>query len=205
MACGVGVAAGGLALYAKQARALPLREVVELRRRIAQAQFGIEWQCPHPRAGAASELAQAVDRVVVVGRQHQAAAQVERVALGHQLHRGAGVGGEADLVLVGIGVEEVEDSATRRLEHGGRGARGVVLRVRIAEQRAVQDLALCRDLRGTVERTAGVVEIGDALLVESRELARPEFGEERLSQHPRRKPLRRFVPPRPPTIGVPPK
>ena len=127
------------------------------------------------RTGSARVLAQAVHRVVVVEREQQLAAGLERVGLCHELQRTARVRREDDAVLGRGRVEVSEHRVTGSLDELGRGQRGRVDRVRVAEHVLTQLLHVRAQLRFGVEPSAGVVEIDLVLHVESRVLGRPKL------------------------------
>src|SRR4029077_9453912 len=108
------------------------------------------------------------------GREYEGSAAVERIRLGHQLDRGAGVGGEADGVVV-AGVEGREPQAARGMDRARAGLRAGMLRMRIAEDRLREQAAVRGDLRVGVEAAARVVEVGERAGVEPRELAEAEI------------------------------
>ena len=141
---------------------------VDPQRRRGQRQVG-RFAARGPR-----ELADAVDRVVVVGGEEQAAAVTERVGLADQAQRRAGVGREHDVVLVGRGVQEPEDRVARRLREAGRGVAGRAGRVRIAEHAGAEQVLVFAELRFRVQGAARVVEVDLVELVEPRVLARPQ-------------------------------
>ena len=68
---------------------------VEDLERGARSQVAVQRYVAHRRTSAAGELTHSMHRVVVVGGEHAGAPRRERVALGDQLDRGAGVGAEA--------------------------------------------------------------------------------------------------------------
>ena len=91
--------------------------------RAVQAQVGIaHGQVCDRRAGRARELTDAVDRVVVVVGQQEAAAFMERVGLPDELERPTRVGREDDVVLGRIRREEHQDRCSRPFDRFGRSA-----------------------------------------------------------------------------------
>jgi hypothetical protein len=88
-------------------------------------------------AAGASELANPVDRVVVVEGEQEAIAGAERVGLTDQAQRSGRVWGEDRDVLVGRGAEESEHGRARLFDELGHCRRGRVERVRVAEDAAL--------------------------------------------------------------------
>ena len=82
---------------------------------------------------AACELADTVHRVVVVVGQEIGAAGAERIGLTHQSQSAGRVGHEDDLVLGLVGIEEAPQRGASLLGQLGRGQRGGVVGVRVAQ------------------------------------------------------------------------
>ena len=136
------------------------------------------------RACRARVLADAVHRVVVVDGKDAGVLRAEGITLRHELDRRGRVRREDDVVRGAVGVEELQNDVAHALDRLRARARRRRLRVRIAEDAAGQQGLLRADLRGAVQRAAGVVGVGVALLVEPREFAPAQLGER---QHPRRR------------------
>ena len=103
----------------------------------------------------------------------------ERIRLGHELDRGAGVGGEADVVRRFVDVEKAQQPSPRVVDDLGARARRRGVGVRIAEDAVAQKLVMRAKLRVAVQRAAGVVEIRVMLRVEPAELAVAQLVEKR--------------------------
>src|SRR4029077_18752792 len=86
------------------------------------------------------ELPNAVDRVVVVGRQQISASGRKWKRLADQLAGAARVGGEDDHVLIRRGVQEGQHRATRPLGEVGGGSRGGAVRMRVPECPGAKEL-----------------------------------------------------------------
>ena len=131
----------------------------------------------HLRPAAAGELADPVDRVVVVGRQGERATRAEPVRLPDEAQRSGRVGGEDAQELVGRGVEVVADRPSTSLDELGRGARRRVLGVRVTEHLAAQQRGVGVQLARRVQAAAGVIEVHLAGGVEAAVLGVAELGE----------------------------
>src|SRR6476659_8412585 len=81
-----------------------------------QPQFVVERCVLNGRAASARHLANAVHRVVVVGRQYEARPGSERECFADQSHCSARVRRKYNVVLSWIGVEELERLAPRVLD-----------------------------------------------------------------------------------------
>ncbi len=123
----------------------------------------------------AGELADAVHRVVVVVRQQEAPAGLERIGLADQLQRPARVGRENDAVLVRVGVEEREDRLARIGDEALGRLRRRIVGMRVAVHAVPQQLVVPPDLIQRVEAPAGVVEVHLAEPVEALVVARPQL------------------------------
>jgi hypothetical protein len=112
-----------------------------------------------------------------------------RIGFRHELDRTARVRREADDVVVAR-VECAKHVTARRVDCRRARARRRVLGMRVAEHAAEEQRSMRVDVRLGVERSAGVVEVRHAVRIEPRELALPQFGEERIGgrermgQHP---------------------
>ena len=126
------------------------------------------------RAPGAGELADAVDRVVVVGRQDEPAPVGERERLADELRRSAGVRGEDDRVLVGRGADEGQDRRPGAVGKIRGGPRRRVLGVGVAQDPVSEQREMLADLRLGVEARAGVVDVDLAGAVEAAVLAGPK-------------------------------
>ncbi len=118
------------------------------------------------RARGAGELANAVDRVVVVERQREAAARCEGIRLADELQCRRRVLREDDGVDVGRRVQELEDQAPRLLDERRGRNRAQAARMRVAEHAAGQQVGVLADLRLGVQTAAGVVEIDMPVAIE---------------------------------------
>jgi hypothetical protein len=67
------------------------------------------------------ELANAIDRIVVVDAQHVASIRRKRIRLCQQLQRAGGVGGKDGVVFVRRSVEIVQNLRARFLHQAGHG------------------------------------------------------------------------------------
>jgi hypothetical protein len=130
-------------------------------------------------AAGARELADPVNRVVVVERQQEAIAGTERIRLADQPQRTRRIGREDRHVLVRRGVEELQHGGTGTLAQLRARRRRRVDRVRIAEHLALQQPDVLVQLRGGEQPPAGVVEIHMAAVVEAAEVAGAQLVEPR--------------------------
>lgn len=110
-------------------------------------------------AAGKGEFADAVDGVVIVEGEEVTAALAEGVGFAHQFEGAAGIGGEDDDVLGGVGMEEAQDGFAGAIDAPGGGCRGGVGGMRVAENAGAQHLVLGVDLALGVESAAGVVEV----------------------------------------------
>ena len=129
------------------------------------------------RAPGAGELADAVDRIVVVEGEQEAIAGAERVGLADEPQRAGRVGREDRDVLLRGGFEELEHARSGALQHLGARSRGWVDRVRVAEHVLAQQRHVLDQLRLGVQPAAGVVEVDVAASVQAREVAAAELVE----------------------------
>ena len=142
---------------------------------IVDPQLGrAERHVPGGRAAGPGELPDAVDRVVIVGRQDQRGPRAERVGLPDQPARAGGVRGEDRRVLLRRRVEVREHRVPGPLDQLGRGGGGRVLRVRVPEAPAADPLGMRGQLRLGRQARAGVVEVDVPALVEVGVLGRPQ-------------------------------
>ena len=111
------------------------------------------------RAAGTNELADAVDRVVVVDRQQEAVAGVERVGLADQAQRAGRVGREDRDVLVRRRAEEGEHGRPGLLGERRARRRGRVDRVRVPEHAALEQPEVLTQLGVGVQAAARVVEV----------------------------------------------
>ena len=119
------------------------------------------------RALAPGELADALHRVVIISHQAEVAARLERITLPDQLQCSAGIGGENDRVLIGIGPEIAQYILSGLLHEMGRGQGGGVLGVGIAQHRVAEKGRVLPHQPIGIEPPARVVEIHMPLLVQS--------------------------------------
>ena len=139
----------------------------------------IRWPDRHvldARSGAAGDLADAVDRVVVVDREREDATGPEGVRIGDDLEAGRGVGREDAHVVVAGRAEERQDRSPRPLHLGRRRQRRRVGRVGIAEHARAQELGVGVDLRSGVQARSCVVEVRRPAGLQAPVLAAPELG-----------------------------
>ena len=148
-------------------------------RRAGDAQLGPrQRRIRHGGALGPGELAQAVDRIVVVGRHQQARTLCEGERFANQLQRARGIRREDRRVLV-AGIEVLQHRGPRALDAPRHLARTGAGRVRVAEDVVVQHLAVRTHLRRGMQAAAGVVEIDLPLGVEPAVLAGPQRIEKR--------------------------
>jgi hypothetical protein len=107
---------------------------------------------------------------VVVEGEQEAIAGAERVRLAHEMQRPGRVRREDRDVLRRGGPEEGEDRGAGGLDELGHRRRGRVLRVRVAEDAAPQQLDVLDELRLSVEPGPGVVEVDVPACVEPGEV-----------------------------------
>ncbi|MNC85050.1 hypothetical protein D3C83_06250 [compost metagenome] len=139
-----------------------------------EPQLGIrQRQVFDERSAGAGELADAVDRVVIVGAQEQPPARRERKALAHVL-QGARRIGRKDGGVVGAGVEPLEHGAARPFDDNRRRTRGTACGVRVPEYAAGEHRGVLTQLRFRVQARARVVEIQVAGRVETSVLGGPQ-------------------------------
>jgi hypothetical protein len=150
-----------------------------------QPQLVVEGCVADRRTGPTCVLPNAIQRIVVVGGEHESVAVVEGVAFRDQLCRGSRVRGEADGVSGGVDAEKREHRVTGVIEQHRASARRGVRRVWVAEDAAFEDGAVRFHERHRRETRPGVVEIHLPLLIEARELALPKGLETTRRQHPR--------------------
>ena len=112
----------------------------------------------HAGACPAGELADAVDRVVVVRAQQQSCARRKRIGLAHQFQGARRVQGEDRRVLAG-GVEVVQHGSTRLLDPARHFGRAGVDRMRIAKHLFAEHLRVLAHLRRRVQAAAGEVQV----------------------------------------------
>ena len=122
-------------------------------------------------AAGASELADPVDRVVVVEGQQEPVAGMERIRLADQPQRAGRVRGEDRHVLIRRRIEELQHRRAGALGELGARRRGRVDRVRVAEHAALQQPHVLAQLRLGEQPAAGVVEVHVAAAVKPREIA----------------------------------
>ena len=116
-----------------------------------------------------------VDRVVVVGRQHEPGPPPPRVRLGDQAAGAGRVGREDDGVFRRRGVEEAQHRFPRLLYQArGRARRGIV-RVRVAVAAGLQPRGVREQLRLRGKPGTRVVEVNVAALVQVGVLRRPQL------------------------------
>ena len=120
--------------------------------------------------GTTGVLTDPVDRVVVVGREHQWPVRTEREGLGHQADRSAGVRREDALVVIRIGGAEAEDRGSGPVDELAHRTRRRVVGVRVAEDAAQQPLGVVPHQRRRVETRTGVVQVDVTSVVETGEL-----------------------------------
>jgi len=121
-------------------------------------------------------FADAVDRIVVVGREQERGVARKRIGLTYEFERPCSVGREDAEVVLG-GVEEVEHLGPRFLHEFGRHRGSRVDRVGIAMHAGQQAAHVADDLGRTVEATSGVVEVDLPLLIEAGEFIAPQLFE----------------------------
>ena len=140
------------------------------------------------RLGAAStgELADAVDRVVVVEGQQEPVIPPERVCLADEPQRSGRVRREHDDVLLRRRAKELVHGGTRLLDQFRHRRRRQVGRVRVAEDLAPKHLHVLLELRLGIEAGAGVVEVDMPARVEPRELRAAQLAEQRVGRGARR-------------------
>jgi hypothetical protein len=158
--------AGEIALRRKGEQAAPgaQRRLYGVRR---DAQLGhVERDVRGRQPACPGVLPDPVDRVVVVGREDEAGAGLERIGLGDEPAGAGGVRGEDDGVLLRGGVEVRQDRGPGAIDERGGRARGGVLRVRIAEYPVPQPGGVRRELRAGRQPGAGVVEVHVSARVE---------------------------------------
>ena len=121
----------------------------------------------HARALRPRELADPVDRVVVVEGRKKPPASSERVGFADFLQRAGGVGREDGRVRAGVGAEPGEHQAARLFHEpcGGRGAEAA--RVRVAEDVSAEEVRVLANLGDGMETPAGVVQVDVPLGVEA--------------------------------------
>src|SRR6187397_2088641 len=113
----------------------------------------------HVRACLTSELANTVDRVVVVGGDEKRATGSEGEGLTHEPARSRCIRSQDDGVFVRVGTNEVEQCGARVRQVACRGARGSVFAVWIAQYRSPEALGIGAYQRGRVERRSRIVEV----------------------------------------------
>ena len=124
---------------------------------------------------------EAIDRVVVVRRHHQARTRLERECLGEQADRAAGIGREHDVVHGRVRVEQFERQPARGFDRSRAGARRPALGMGIAQHAIAHQPGVPSDERCRVESGACVIEINLARCHRGARLARPQARD----QHPR--------------------
>jgi hypothetical protein len=127
----------------------------------------------------ARELADAVDRVVVVARREEPALRPERVRLADEPQRARGVRREDADVLPRGSVEPAQHGGAGPVHERGRRRRGRVDGVRVAVDAVPHDPQMLLELRLCVEAAAGVVEIDVAAGVEASVLRAAKLVEDR--------------------------
>jgi hypothetical protein len=119
----------------------------------------------------ARELADPVDRVVVVEGEQKAIAGVERVGLADKAQRAGRIGREDRDVVIRRGPEEVEHVGASALDQLRARRRGGIDRVRVAEHIATEQLDMCSQLRLGEQAATGVVEVDVPAAVQARKVA----------------------------------
>ncbi len=127
----------------------------------------------------AGELADAVDRVVVVEQGQVPALGHERIRLADEPQSTRRVRREDAGVLALGSVEVAQHGSARPLHEHGRGRRRGIDGVRVAVDRLAQDAQVLGELRFRVQAAAGVVEVDVAARVEAPVLGGAELVEHR--------------------------
>src|SRR6266700_4099384 len=111
------------------------------------AQFGrCDRQVGVGGAPGTSELADAVDGVVVIEEEQVLPAGLEGIGLAEQLERVGGIGGEDDGIFARIGTKKLEHKGTGSFVQFSRGAGGGIERVRIAKHAAAEQIKVRAEL-----------------------------------------------------------
>ena len=116
---------------------------------------------------APGKLADAIDRVVVIGGEGERATRSERIGLANQAQGRAGVGREDAEVLILRGVEERQDVATGLLHELRRRQRRRRVGVGIAQDPAMEQLDVSVELTRGVQATPCVVQVDVSAFVEA--------------------------------------
>ena len=126
------------------------------------------------RPGPVRVLADPVDRVVVVGAEHQGSVGAERERLGDQADGTGRVRGEDALVGVRIGTDETQHRLAGLFDHLAGRTGGRVVGVGVAEHPTGEHLQVVSHQRLGIEPGAGVVQVDVAVAVEAREVLLPQ-------------------------------
>ena len=116
----------------------------------------------------AGELADPVDAVVVVGREHKAGSSAERVGFPDESGGGRSIGGEDDSVLGRVGIEMLKNALPCLVNGNGGGLAGGIDRVGVAEHGVLHARFMCPELGLGRKSRTGVVKVDMVLGIEVR-------------------------------------